>query len=133
MDMKKGNLTKEKKLNWSSVFIIISVLMFVFFIDSSNSVFAANHNPANVPMADSFTDAFNNLSGLLNKIANFMLGISVLSGIGTVIYHLIKLGSVGSNPQARAKVLQDMLTTVVCIALLGSINFAMSLVTMWFM
>ena len=127
MDIKRNKLNKS----YHNVFVIISVLMFVFFIDCSNSVLAAN--PAGVPMGDSFANSFNELSSLITKISNFMLGISILSGIGTVIYHLIKLGSVGSNPQARAKVLQDMLTTVICIALLGSINLAISLVTMWFL
>lgn len=117
----------EKKRLYRNVFIVISVLIFVFFINSSNSVLAAE-----VPVGEGFEKAFNSLSDLLNKIANFMLGISILSGIGTVIYHLIKLGGAGSNPQARAKIVQDMLTTVICIALLGSINLITSLVTMWF-
>lgn len=126
--MEKKRLVEDKKRLCRNVFIVMSVLIFVFFIDSSNSVLAATE----VPMGEGFEKAFNSLSDLLNKIANFMLGISILSGIGTVIYHLIKLGSAGSNPQARAKILQDMLTTVICIALLGSINLVTSLVTMWF-
>lgn len=126
MYIKKNKLTEENKKNYRNVFIIVGILMFVFFIEGMTSSVSAN-------TGENFTTAFNELSDLINKISNFMLGISILSAIGTTIYHLIKLGSAGANPQARAKVFQDMLTTVICIALLGSINLAISLITMWFM
>lgn len=124
MENKKIN---NKKL-LRNITIILSVLMILFLISSFGvDVFASEVNTG-----EEFKKAFNNLSALLGKIANFMLGISVLSGIGTAVYHLIRLGSAGSNPQARSKIISDMITTGLCIALLGSVNLAVSLVTMWF-
>lgn len=119
--------TSNKKL-LRDITIILSVLIMLFLINS----FGTNAFASEVNTGAEFKTAFNNLAGLLNKIAAFMLGISVLSGIGTTVYHLIRLGNAGSNPQARAKIIQDMITTGICIALLGSVNLAVSLVTMWF-
>lgn len=127
LSIKKDNLSKKRVL--LNMLVILTVLYIMFLISGNNvEVFATTE----VDTQAKFVESFNNLAGLLNKIANFMLGVSLLSGFGTVIYHLIKLGGAGSNPQARAKILQDMMTTGICLALLGSLNFAVSLVTMWF-
>ena len=117
--MKTKNFLMENKSKIGFyTLIILTIVTFVFLINSCD-VFAA---PQEVNTLAQFDKSFNHLSKLIRQITSFMVGFSVISGFGPAIYHLIRLGACGTNPQARAKVLQDMLTTGVCIALLGSFN-----------
>ena len=117
--MKTKNFLMENKSKIGFyTLIILTIVTFVFLINSCD-VFAA---PQEVNTLAQFDKSFNHLSKLIRQITSFMVGFSVISGFGTAIYHLIRLGACGTNPQARAKVLQDMLTTGICIALLGSFN-----------
>lgn len=114
----KNNLANNKSKTKFYILSILAVAAIVFYINYSG-VFAASNTQA------MFDKSFNELSALIRKITTFMVGASIVSGFATVIFHLIKLGSSGGNPQARAKVLQDMLTTIICIALLGSFNMVL--------
>ena len=121
-------LLKENKSKiYNYVFIILCIAITVFFM-SSIGVFATNTAETKA----NFIESFNTLSKLIRQISSFMVGFSVISGIGTMIFHLIRLGGCASNPQARAKVIQDMLTTGFCIALLGSINMIILLILAWY-
>ena len=103
------------------LFVISSIIVYLY---NADFILAVTTNGT----GDMFMKSFNKLSKFANGISNGMLGISIISGIFTMIYHLIRLGGVGSNSNARAKVLQDMLTTVICIALLGGIGLVMKLI-----
>lgn len=122
----KDFLKENKSKIYNYVFIILCVAIVVFFIDSIGvSASSGVNTKAN------FIKSFNNLSSLVRKISMFMVGFSFLSGVGTMIYHLIRLGGSGSNPQARAKIIQDMFTTGFCIGLLGSVNIIIFFMTSW--
>lgn len=117
--MKTKNFLMENKSKIGFyTLIILTIVTFVFLINSCD-VFAI---PQEVNTQAQFDKSFNNLAKLIKQITSFMVGFSIISGFATAIYHFTRLGAVGANPQARAKVLQDMLTTGICIALLGSFN-----------
>lgn len=117
--MKTKNFLMENKSKIGFyTLIILTIVTFVFLINSCD-VFAI---PQEVNTQAQFDKSFNHLAKLIKQITSFMVGFSVVSGFATMIYHFTRLGACGSNPQARAKVLQDMLTTGICIALLGSFN-----------
>ena len=123
----KDFLKENKSKIYNYVFVILCVAIAVFFIDSIG-VSASN----GVDTKANFIRSFNTLASLIRKIAMFMVGFSFLSGVGTMIYHLIRLGGSGSNPQARAKIIQDMFTTGFCIGLLGSVNMIIFFTISWF-
>lgn len=75
-----------------------------------------------------FIDSFNDLSNFVTKLTNGMLAFSMLSGIGVLLYHIVQLALAGSNPNERSKVLKNLLTSVVCLALLGSISLVMAFI-----
>lgn len=75
-----------------------------------------------------FIDAFNDLSDFATKITNGMLAFSMLSGIAVLLYHIVQLALVGSNPNERSKVLKNLLISIICIALLGSVGLVMSFI-----
>lgn len=118
----KNYLKENKKNIYNNLFLILFTIMILVL--NSKNVSASTTQ-------ESFKESFNNLSSVIRSIALFISGLSVISAIGAMIYHLIRLGASGSNPQARAKIIQDMLTTGVCLGLLGSIGFVISFVTTW--
>lgn len=77
---------------------------------------------------DKFKVAFNDLSSFIKKITSGMLAFSILSGIAVIIYHVVQLALVGGNPNERSKVLKNLLTSIVCIGLLGSIGLIIGLI-----
>lgn len=110
----KNKLINEKSKLKPKLYIlsIIAIAAIVFYMNYSG-VFAASTN---------FDKSYNELAKLVRQITSFMVGVSIISGFGTIIFHLMRLGASGGNSQARAKVLQDMFTTIICLALLGSFN-----------
>lgn len=123
---------KESRFKSSTVqsflkfLIIFTVSIVIFNCIGSLGVFAKT--PENQA---EFIKAYNHLSGILRQIALFLLGFSVISGVATTIFHLIRLGHSGQNPQARAKVLSDLFTTLFCVSLLGAINWIVYMVLMF--
>lgn len=75
-----------------------------------------------------FIGAFNNLSDFATKITNGMLAFSMLSGIAVLLYHIVQLALAGSNPNERSKILKNLLTSMICLALLGSVGLVMSFI-----
>lgn len=75
-----------------------------------------------------FITAFNELSDFATKITNGMLAFSMLSGIAVLLYHIVQLALAGGNPNERSKVLKNLLVSMVCLALLGSIGLIMSFI-----
>lgn len=75
-----------------------------------------------------FIEAFNDLSDFAKTLANGMLAFSMLSGIAVLLYHAIQLALVGNNPNERSKVLRNLLTSMICMMLLGSIGLIMSFI-----
>ena len=117
----ENNNTKDKSKIKICIACVIIAAIVVFYLNSIG-VFAIGDTQGN------FDKAFNDLAGLISKISYFLLGVSIISSFGKVIVHLIRLGAAGGNPQARAKILQDMLTTIICTALLGSISLVIQLI-----
>lgn len=75
-----------------------------------------------------FISAFNDLSDFATKITNGMLAFSMLSGIAVLLYHIVQLALAGGNPNERSKVLKNLLASMICLALLGSIGLIMSFI-----
>ena len=75
-----------------------------------------------------FITAFNELSDFAKTLTNGMLAVSMLSGIAVILYHAVQLALVGSNPNERSKVLKNLFTCMICMALLGSIGLVMSFI-----
>ena len=75
-----------------------------------------------------FITAFNDLSEFSKTLTNGMLAFSMLSGIAVILYHGIQLALVGNNPNERSKVLRNLLTSMICMALLGGIGLIMSII-----
>lgn len=75
-----------------------------------------------------FINAFNDLSDFATKLTNGMLAFSMLSGVAVLLYHIVQLALVGSNPSERSKVFKNLLISMVCLALLGSISLVMALI-----
>lgn len=75
-----------------------------------------------------FITSFNDLSDFVTKLTNGMLAFSMLSGIGVLLYHIVQLALAGSNPNERSKVLKNLLTSMICLALLGSISLVMAFI-----
>lgn len=75
-----------------------------------------------------FINSFNDLSDFATKLTNGMLAFSMLSGIAVLLYHIVQLALAGSNPNERSKVFKNLLTSVICLALLGSISLVMALI-----
>jgi hypothetical protein len=115
------------KNNKIKYLFLTAIAIIVFLLINPDLVSAVN----DAETQKNFTNAFNKLSGIIKQISLFLIGFSVLSGIATLIYHFIKLGASGGNPQARAKAIQDMLVTGLCIALLGSVNIIIFFVLSW--
>lgn len=78
-----------------------------------------------------FANAFNNLSDFATKLTNGMLAFSMISGIAVLLYHIVQLAIAGNNPNERSKVLKNLLTSAICIALLGSIGLVMMFIVMY--
>lgn len=108
------------------------VIAFLFFLSEFNINAAPKEekNPKELLRVEQLDASYNDLASVLNTTSSFMLGMSIISGVGIMIIHFIRLGKSGSNPQERAKVIQDMLVTGFCLALLGSINLVVFFVTM---
>lgn len=75
-----------------------------------------------------FINSFNDLSNFVTKLTNGMLAFSMLSGIAVLLYHIVQLALAGGNPNERSKVLKNLLVSMVCLALLGSISLVMSFI-----
>lgn len=75
-----------------------------------------------------FIHAFNELSDYVTKLTNGLLAFTMLSSIAIILYHIVQLALVGNNPGERSKVLKNLLTSVICMALLGSISLVMSFI-----
>lgn len=75
-----------------------------------------------------FINAFNDLSDFAKTLTNGMLAFSMLSGIAVLLYHAVQLALVGNNPNERSKVLRNLLTSMICMALLGGIGLIMSFI-----
>lgn len=121
MKTKKFLIENKTKIIFYILFIL-TIAVIIYFSNFS-SVFASTE----INTQENFDKAYNQLAKLIKQITAFMVGVSVISGFATVIVHLMRLGASGGNPQARAKALQDMMTTVICIALLGSFNLILYL------
>lgn len=50
---------------------------------------------------------------------NIFIGFVLLQNILIFIYHLVRLGGVSTNPEKRAKCIQDLMISGVCLALIG--------------
>lgn len=116
----KNFLIDNKSRIINSLLTVLFVTVIVFFINSSGVLAASEVNTQAM-----FDKSYNELAGLVRQITGFMVGVSVISGVGTVVFHLTRLGASGGNPQARAKILQDLGVTGFCIALLGSFNLVL--------
>ena len=75
-----------------------------------------------------FIDAFNELSDFAKTLTNGMLAVSMLSGIAVLLYHAVQLALAGSNPNERSKILKNLFTCMICMALLGSLGLIMSFI-----
>lgn len=110
---------------------IFSKLKYVYF--SISAFFIVNlYNTTNSfaigGTGGKFIDSFNDLSNFATLLTNGMLGFSMLSGIAVVLYHIVQLALAGNNPNERSKILKNLFTCAICLALLGSVGLVMSFV-----
>lgn len=126
--MRISEFLVENKKKIMLILLSILVVVAIMYLNDKIDVSAMTLEEIEAGRQAKLDKAYNDLAKTMRSITSFVGGIAVISGFGTVIFHLTKLGSCGSNPQARAKVLQDMLTTAICIALLGGFNFIVSFV-----
>lgn len=116
--MKKiKNLKNKFKYIYFSTytFIVLSIL-------NTNSSFAVGGT------GGKFIDAFNDLSDFARTLTNGMLAVSMLSGIAVLLYHAVQLALAGNNPNERSKILKNLFTCMICMALLGSLGLIMSFI-----
>lgn len=116
--MKKiKNLKNKFKYIYFSTytFIVLSIL-------NTNSSFAVDGT------GGKFINAFNDLSDFARTLTNGMLAVSMLSGIAVLLYHAVQLALAGSNPNERSKILKNLFTCMICMALLGSLGLIMSFI-----
>lgn len=119
-------MEKIKKFLNKSNHVYLSILSFsVINLININSAFAVGGT------GGKFIKSFNDLSSFVKMLTNGMLAFSLLSGIAVLLYHVVQLALVGDNPKERGKVLKNLLTSVICIALLGSVGLVMTLVLMF--
>ena len=64
-----------------------------------------------------------------NILLSGMWGFFMTSSVLIFIIHFIKLGKFSDNPFARKKIMNDMLITGICTALLGSFGLFFYLIT----
>lgn len=106
---------------------LTSILMAIsFFIVQPTSVFADAFNTSYLkPELTSKLQAFQDEFGTtVNGLMAFFMASSVL----IFIIHFIRLGQHGANPMARMKIMQDILITGVCTAIIGSLWLVYGLV-----
>ena len=116
--MKKiKNLKNKFKYIYFSTytFIVLSIL-------NTNSSFAVDGT------GGKFINAFNDLSDFARTLTNGMLAVSMLSGIAVLLYHAVQLALAGNNPNERSKILKNLFTCMICMALLGSLGLIMSFI-----
>lgn len=125
------DILNEKQYKFLKFTLCVLFIVVFLFLLSQFDVNAASESEASEKFrVEQMSIAYNNLASVLNTISSFMLGMSIISGVGIMIIHFIRLGKSGSNPQERAKVIQDMLITGFCLALLGSVNLVVFFITM---
>lgn len=112
-----------KKLYANIKYFYLSVCAFI-----TTTIINTNYSFAVGGTGGKFIVAFNELSDFVRNITNGMLAFSMLSGIGVLLYHIVQLALVGSNPNERSKVLKNLLVSMVCVGLLGSVGLIMSFI-----
>ena len=106
--------------------LIAVLLMFSYFMIQPTAIFADAFNtsylkPALVDKINAFKDEF-------GVTINGLMAFFTASAILILIIHFIRLGQHGANPMARMKIMQDILVTSVCTAIIGSLWFVYGLV-----
>jgi len=94
-------------------------LLFSFttsFILTSQAINTYATQATSSPGFQSALKSFYKSSGMY---INIFVGFVILQNILIFIYHLIRLGGVSTNPQKRAKCIQDLLISGICLALIG--------------
>lgn len=115
--MKKNNILKKFR------YIYLSFYSFLMI-----SIFNVKFSYAVGNTGGKFIGAFNDLSDFATTLTNGFLAFSMLSSIAILLYHIVQLALVGNNPKERSQVLKNILTTIICTALLGSIGIVMSFI-----
>lgn len=115
-------MKKKNKLKYIYL-MSMSYLMVVI-----SNISATNANGKVEGTGKKFIVAFNDLSKFAKKLTAGMLAFASLSAIAVILYHIVQLALAGGNPNERSRVLKNLLSSAICIALLGSIGFIMSFI-----
>lgn len=89
-----------------------------------NTIYAFN----TAYLGDKLNEKLNAFKNEFGTTVNGFLGFFLVSSILIMIIHFIRLGQHGDKPALRAKVMNDMMITGVCTAVIGSLWFVYGLV-----
>ena len=99
--------------------LFIKQLLFSLTTSLFVSSYAINSYATRVSSSAGFQSALRSFYDSMGVYMNVFLGFVILQNILIFIYHLIRLGGVSTNPEKRAKCIQDILISGVCLALIG--------------
>lgn len=120
-------ITKRKKIFFLLLLILTSLVM-MFYINNI-TVYASS-----VSTSEHFMDKFGAFFNQYKVILSGVMGFSLLTSIAIFIYHFCRLSATASNPQKRAEVINNLLITGLCTALLGAVPLIVILlfnITKW--
>lgn len=120
-------ITNRKKKAFLLLLIVTSLAMMFYINDIT--VYASS-----VSTSSEFMDKFKAFFQEYKSILVGVMGFSLLTSIGIFIYHFCRLSATASNPQKRAEVINNLLVTGLCTALLGAVPLIVLLlfnITKW--
>ena len=77
---------------------------------------------------DSFHSSLYQFIGMITALGSFYLGLSILRSMGMSIISIAQLSTAPSYQKARYQLTKNLLTSVVCVALLGSVALLTELI-----
>lgn len=106
-------ITKRKK----TILLILLAVLGILLILTLNGTTAY----AVAQTKNDFMTKFGEFFDTYKTIISAFIGFGLLTSIGVFIFHFCKLSATASNPQKRAEVINNLLITGVCTALLGGV------------
>lgn len=123
MKKRKGNikhtfysLMMEERYKRVIFAIVVGLLFFILNMD----VAFAGGKPTTDEAWKAFLDEY-------RVILAGMAGIGALTSVMVFIFHFIKLGTMPSHPIQRREVMNNMLISAICTALLGGISLVLTI------
>lgn len=120
-------ITNRKKTIF--LLILIATALIMMFYINNITVYASS-----VSTSAQFLDKFKAFFKEYKVILSGVMGFGLLTSIAIFIYHFCRLSATASNPQKRAEVINNLLITGLCTALLGAVPLIVILlfnITKW--